>query len=65
MYMLPSCKHQVTVFVAGLTLGPYNIGPEDEELAINVIQRASQLGVTLINTADKLTDAGWAPGGRI
>ena len=57
--------HQNAVFVAGLTLGPYNIGPQDEELAIDVMQRASQLGATLINTSDKLTDAGWPPGERI
>ena len=63
MHMLTPCKPQKAVFVAGLTLAPAEVGPKDEELATNVIQRASQLGVTLINTADNVTNAGWAPGG--
>ena len=50
------CKHQNTVFVAGLM--PGESGAKEEEIAASVIQRASALGVTLINTADKLTDAG-------
>ena len=59
--MPATCKHRNAVFVAGFA--PGESGPKDEELAATVIQKASQLGVTLINTADKLTDAGWAPGG--
>ena len=61
--MLALCMHQNAALVAGLTLGPYEVTPKDEELAINVIQKASQLGATLINTADELT--GWlGPGGQ-
>ena len=50
------CKHQNTAFVSGLM--PGESGAKEEELATSVIQRASELGVTLINTADKLTNAG-------
>ena len=35
--------HQNAAIVAGLTLGPYEVTPQDEELAINVIQKASNL----------------------
>ena len=56
MHVLALYKHHNNVFAAGLA--PGESGPKDEELAASVIQKASELGVTLINTADKPTDFG-------